>query len=353
MPSTLHRVKESAVPRVVSVIVLVAILLLMGAVFFQVMANFVVPLFLAAVLVVVFKPLHAWVVRHIPGYPRLSALATTLLILLAVLLPTVWLGWKAALECRTVYTAPVPARNVERSGKRRGRPSRQFRSTKAANWIIPPPPKSGVNEKVRPRSPPAPRSFVKNIYETVTGDKFSEETIGTLLKNTRGAIGAFAVSGAQIVLKLFFGLVIMVCAVLLPRRRAQDAREHDEALAARRRIRARAARQVRQHQPRRRRRVAGVGRGQGLWRASGITSRRRRGADLSAHDAHDGAGDRAFAGAAAVWVPTAVWIYLYQPVYENGQAVVGQQRASMSAATPSRPSAWRSTARASSARSTM
>jgi predicted PurR-regulated permease PerM len=29
-----------------------------------------------------------------------------------------------------------------------------------------------------------------------------------------------------------------------------------------------------------------------------------------------------FAGAAAVWVPTALWIYLFQPVYENGQAVV-------------------------------
>jgi predicted PurR-regulated permease PerM len=82
MRSTLRqRVKDSPVPRVVSFIVLLAILLLVAAYFFQVMAHFVVPLFLASVLVVVFKPLHARVVGQIPFHPRLSALITTLLIL--------------------------------------------------------------------------------------------------------------------------------------------------------------------------------------------------------------------------------------------------------------------------------
>jgi predicted PurR-regulated permease PerM len=106
--------REIAVPRVVSFIVLLAILLLMGAMFFQVMAKFVVPLFLAAVLVVMFKPLHMWIRRRIPGYPRISALATTLTILLAILLPTAYLAWNASHECSGVIAyLKVPANQEE------------------------------------------------------------------------------------------------------------------------------------------------------------------------------------------------------------------------------------------------
>lgn len=91
-------------PRVVSFIVLVAILAFIAAMFFKVMAQFVLPLFLAAVLVVVFKPLHVWVRDRIPGRLRISAIITTCLIMLVVLLPTAWLGWNAYLEGRTVFT---------------------------------------------------------------------------------------------------------------------------------------------------------------------------------------------------------------------------------------------------------
>jgi predicted PurR-regulated permease PerM len=91
------------VPRVVSFIVLVAILAFIAAMFFKVMAQFVLPLFLAAVFVVVFKPLHVWVRDRLPGSLRLSAIITTFLIMLVVLLPTAWLGWNAYLEGRTVF----------------------------------------------------------------------------------------------------------------------------------------------------------------------------------------------------------------------------------------------------------
>lgn len=90
-------------PRVVSFIVLVAILAFIAAMFFKVMAQFVLPLFLAAVLVVVFKPLHVWVRDRLPGRLRLSALVTTFLIMLVVLLPTAWVGWNAYLEGRQVF----------------------------------------------------------------------------------------------------------------------------------------------------------------------------------------------------------------------------------------------------------
>jgi predicted PurR-regulated permease PerM len=96
----------SHVPRVISFIVLLAILALVGAIFFQVMAQFIVPLFLACVLLVVFQPLHAWTLGRLPRYPRLCALITTVLILLAVLLPLTWLGWNAYNELYALLRSP-------------------------------------------------------------------------------------------------------------------------------------------------------------------------------------------------------------------------------------------------------
>ena len=89
-------------PRVISFIVLLAIILLVGVVFFQVMAQFIVPLFLACVLLVVFQPLHGRILGRMPKHPRIAALITTILILLVVLLPLVSLGWRAYGELRRV-----------------------------------------------------------------------------------------------------------------------------------------------------------------------------------------------------------------------------------------------------------
>ena len=60
-------------PRVISFLVLLAIVLLVGAIFFQVMAQFFVPLFLACVLLVVFEPLHRWMTSRVPDRPRMAA----------------------------------------------------------------------------------------------------------------------------------------------------------------------------------------------------------------------------------------------------------------------------------------
>jgi predicted PurR-regulated permease PerM len=86
------------VPRVVSFIVLLSIILLVGIVFFQVMAQFIVPLFLACVLLVVFQPLHRWYLDKTPKWPRLAALLTTITVMLTVLVPTIYLGWNAYQE---------------------------------------------------------------------------------------------------------------------------------------------------------------------------------------------------------------------------------------------------------------
>ncbi len=73
--------------RIVSFVVLVAILLLFGALFFRVIAGFILPLFLALVLVVLFRPLYVWMVKKCKGRSRLAAVLTTVAVLLSVLIP--------------------------------------------------------------------------------------------------------------------------------------------------------------------------------------------------------------------------------------------------------------------------
>ncbi|NOY29416.1 MAG: AI-2E family transporter [Planctomycetes bacterium] len=90
-------------PRVVSFIVLLAIILLIGSMFFQVMVQFIVPLFLAAVLVVIFKPLHRWMLKKCGDRPRVSAALTTLAIVLIVLLPITGMLIRAVTEGVDLY----------------------------------------------------------------------------------------------------------------------------------------------------------------------------------------------------------------------------------------------------------
>src|SRR5262245_62996476 len=86
-------VKEIAqVARIVSFGVLVSILLLIGFLVFEVMAPFLLPLFLAVVLAVIFRPVHEWVVSKCRGWTRLAGVATTAIILFIALLPSTWLA---------------------------------------------------------------------------------------------------------------------------------------------------------------------------------------------------------------------------------------------------------------------
>ncbi|HYO25926.1 MAG TPA: AI-2E family transporter [Lacipirellulaceae bacterium] len=289
-------------PRVVSFIVLLAILLLTSAVFFQVMAHFVVPLFLAAVLVVVFKPLHEWVVMRLPGYPRIAALATTMLILLAVLLPTVWLGWKAAVELRGVYSTLNPAVAA---------------STEIAATAAAAPELDKFLEKIVQRAPEPLREF----YTAATGSPFDKEAIRPLYIRARSVIGAIAVSGLQIALKLLFGLAIMVLALyyfladgpkmlsnLMKMSPLDDEYERELldkfANVSRAVVVASLASAVAQGL------LAGIGYYFALDPGAPVFLLTMLTMVLAIVP---------FAGAAAVWVPTAAWIYLYQPVLKEGE----------------------------------
>jgi predicted PurR-regulated permease PerM len=74
--------------RYISFAVLFAILVVVGMLFYKVMIGFFVPVFMAVVLVVVFRPLHRWVLAQVGGRDHVAASITTCLIVLIVLLPT-------------------------------------------------------------------------------------------------------------------------------------------------------------------------------------------------------------------------------------------------------------------------
>jgi predicted PurR-regulated permease PerM len=163
------------VPRVISLIVLLVIILLVGAVFFQVMAEFIVPLFLAAVMLVVFQPLHAEILSFLPGWPRLAALVTTILILLVVLLPLAWLGWNAYLE-----------------------------GEHAVDYV-----QSDEGHKF------LNSAFAKfgEMYKNVTGDDFERPNNKELFSRVTNYIGPSVIKGVQTVIGMLIGLVIMIIAL--------------------------------------------------------------------------------------------------------------------------------------------
>ncbi len=90
--------------RYFSFITLLAVIVLLIILFYKVMAGFFVPLFLAALLVVVFRPLHQWMLEKCKNRQKLAALLTTTSILLSVLVPIVVLFVLAAFESQQLLT---------------------------------------------------------------------------------------------------------------------------------------------------------------------------------------------------------------------------------------------------------
>ncbi len=73
--------------RYFSFIVLLAAIILLAILLYRVMASFLVPIFLAAILVVIFRPTHQWILEKVKGRQQVAAGLTTAGILLAVLIP--------------------------------------------------------------------------------------------------------------------------------------------------------------------------------------------------------------------------------------------------------------------------
>ena len=84
--------------RLISLAVLIAIIVVIGLLFYKVLFGFFIPVFLATVLVVVFRPLHRWVLEKTGQRQRLAAALTTLLIMLTMMLPFAAVGTASAVQ---------------------------------------------------------------------------------------------------------------------------------------------------------------------------------------------------------------------------------------------------------------
>jgi len=188
------------VPRVVSFIVLLAIILLVGIVFFQVMAQFIVPLFLACVLLVVFQPLHRWYLKKTPKWPRLAALLTTLTILVTVLAPTIYLGWNAYAECvhRIQAVAKKPA--VEKAADAPATAERESAPAETSDDTL----YAKLQEKLHEWS---------ELLKERTGITIARADIEQLFKDVVGWIGNILPEIAGAAIRIVVGLLIMIIAL--------------------------------------------------------------------------------------------------------------------------------------------
>ena len=95
--------------RYLSIGLLLAAIVLLGILFYKVMAGFFLPLFMAALLVVIFRPMHIWILGRVRGRKKIASGISTLIILLMVLVPLTLIGIFAAAEGRAVVRRLDPA----------------------------------------------------------------------------------------------------------------------------------------------------------------------------------------------------------------------------------------------------
>lgn len=84
--------------RLISFAVLIAIIIIIGLLFYKVLIGFFIPVFLACVLVVVFRPLHHWTLEKTGHRDQIAALLTTIMIVLVLFLPIVLVSGAAATQ---------------------------------------------------------------------------------------------------------------------------------------------------------------------------------------------------------------------------------------------------------------
>lgn len=102
--------------RIISFWLLVAIIVAVALAFYRVMSGFLLPLFLAAMLVVIFKPMHEWIAARIRA-PLVSAAIATVLVVVVVFVPMVWSLIMAANEAISVarqFDANRVTRQIQR-----------------------------------------------------------------------------------------------------------------------------------------------------------------------------------------------------------------------------------------------
>jgi len=92
--------------RLVSLGVILGLIAVFGLLSLRVMSSFMLPLLLAAMLVVIFGPLHRWLRDHLQAPSWVAAAATTLFVLLIVLVPLFLLVARAGGDAVAMLRTP-------------------------------------------------------------------------------------------------------------------------------------------------------------------------------------------------------------------------------------------------------
>ena len=90
--------------RYISFFLLLAFIILMGIMFYRVMSSFLLPLFLAVILAVIFRPLYIWVLNKCKQRKFVAGVITTTFVTLVVVVPLAMIATFAVREAVTALS---------------------------------------------------------------------------------------------------------------------------------------------------------------------------------------------------------------------------------------------------------
>ena len=120
--------------RYASLAVIILVLLAVGWLFMRLMSQFFFSLFLAALLVVIFRPLHNWMLKKCKGRHSLAAGLTTTAIMLIVIVPFLVLFLRAGIEAFIASTNFDRQKVVARFDRLRGWLGLELPTQQAEQW---------------------------------------------------------------------------------------------------------------------------------------------------------------------------------------------------------------------------
>lgn len=191
--------------RMVSFLVLLAILVTIGILFIRVMANFLLPMFLAVLLVVIFQPVHQWFRANFNGHDRLAAICTTTAIILIVLLPLLLIGFNATTEGIRLYRNTI------------GEPGGAASRNPAAVQVGRSDDTETTEKPVQPEAPPekifSPQEAANLLVQLAgkAGVSLSHtEVEATVREKIKAWLGPIVVSSARFTGAFLVGLIVMI-----------------------------------------------------------------------------------------------------------------------------------------------
>jgi predicted PurR-regulated permease PerM len=207
------------VARITSLVVLLIILLLIGLLFIQVIAGFLLPLFLALLLVIMFRPVHRWFLDRLGRHGRIAAMLTTVAILLLVLIPLFLLSLEAINEAQGLYQTAVTSSELAKStapaAKQADNPSRPEPDASALAGDAAPAAKQAAEQ-----SPPEASALADWLTGKLIdlanhlGMKLGKTEIEkSINRGLRHALAPMALRTGQFLAQTLFGFVIMILGV--------------------------------------------------------------------------------------------------------------------------------------------